>query len=178
MIVMADTAATQKQLLFIFNSLCPVGVSLRKDRACPRSVSPRRNQTRFEETKKKLSSRSAEAVGIALNETRREETRMRSPARCRHSRNFLHFSGDCFAALQIDLSVRGLLGAFAALAAYAIPISSRTMSFPADSIGGNLRQTPLPKTRRIIALPMPKSNRKSEIAILGASRFTDFLWDE
>ena len=44
--------------------------------------------------KKKTSLRvSREAVGIALNETRREETRMRSPARCRHSRNFLHFSG-------------------------------------------------------------------------------------
>ena len=87
---------------------------------------------------------------------------MRSPARCRHSRNFLHFSGDCFAALQIDLSVRGLLGAFAALAAYAIPISSRTMSFPADSTGGNLRRPPLPKTKQIIALPIPECNQEKQ----------------
>ena len=69
---------------------------------------------------------------------------------------------DCFAALQIDLSVRGWIGAFATLAAYAIPISSQTMSFPADSTGGNLRRPLLPKTRRIIALQIPESNRKSE----------------
>ena len=55
-------------------------------------------------------------------------------------------SNDCFAAMQIDLSVRGWIGAFATLAAYTIPISSRTMSFPADSTSGNLRQSPLPKT--------------------------------
>ena len=72
---------------------------------------------------------------------------------------------DCFAALQIDLSVRGWIGAFATLAAYAIPISSQTMSFPADSTGGNLRQSPLPKTRRIIALPAVKSNRKPHLAL-------------
>ena len=72
---------------------------------------------------------------------------------------------DCFAALQIDLSVRGWIGAFATLAAYAIPISSQTMSFPADSTGGNLRQSPLPKTRRIIALPTFKSNRKPHFAL-------------
>ena len=34
---------------------------------------------------------------------------------------------DRFAAMQIDLCVRGWIGAFATLAAYAIPISSRTM---------------------------------------------------
>ena len=133
--------------------------SRRKDRAYPRSVLPLTVSTQFKEIKN-LSSRSAEAVGIALNETRREETRMRSPARCRHSRNFLHFSGDCFAALQIDLSVRGWIEAFAALAACAIPISSRTMSFPVDSTGDNLYRTPLPKTWRIIALPPSECNRK------------------
>ena len=37
------------------------------------------------------------------------------------------------------------------------------MSFPADSTGGNLRQSPLPKTDRIIALPPPKSNRKAKL---------------
>ena len=74
-------------------------------------------------------------------------------------------SNDCFAALQIDLCVRGWIGAFAAPAVYAIPISSRTMSFPADSTGDNLRQSPLPKTRRIIALPPPKSNRKPHFAL-------------
>ena len=74
-------------------------------------------------------------------------------------------SNDCFAAMQIDLSVRGWIGAFATLAAYAIPISSRTMSFPADSTGGKLRQPPLPKTGRIIALPPPKSNRKPHLAL-------------
>ena len=50
--------------------------------------------------------------------------------------------GDRFAVLQIDLSVRGWIGAFATLAAYAIPISSRTMSFPADSTGGNMLDLP------------------------------------
>ena len=72
--------------------------------------------------------------------------------------------GDRFAVLQIDLSVRGWIGAFATLAAYAIPISSRTMSFPVNSTDSNPRRPPLPKTRRIIALPPPKSNRK---ALLG-----------
>ena len=61
------------------------------------------------------------------------------------------------------ISVHGWIGAFATLAAYAIPISSRTMSFPADLLGGNLRQPPLPKTRQIIALPPPKSNRKAKL---------------
>ena len=65
--------------------------------------------------------------------------------------------------MQIDLNVRGWIGAFATLAAYAIPISSRTMSFPVDSVGGNLRQPPLPKTKRIIALLPPKSNRKAKL---------------
>ena len=60
----------------------------------------------------------------------------------------------------------GWIGAFAALAAYAIPISSRTMSFPADSTGSNPSRPPLPKTKQIIALPMPESNRKSENARL------------
>ena len=77
--------------------------------------------------------------------------------------------------MQIDLYVRGWIGTFAALAAYAIPISSRTMSFPADSTGGNLRQTPLPKTCQIIALPPPECNRKSEN---GASRFENCPWAE
>ena len=66
--------------------------------------------------------------------------------------------GDCFAALQIDLCVRGWIGAFTTLAAYTIPISSQTMSFPADSTDENLRQPPLPKTRRIVALPPSESN--------------------
>ena len=56
----------------------------------------------------------------------------------------------------------GGLGRLRQQAAYAIPISSRTMSFPADSTGGNLRQSSLPETRQIIALPIPESNRKSE----------------
>ena len=76
--------------------------------------------------------------------------------------------------MQIDLCVRGWIGTFAALAAYAIPISSRTMSFPADSTGGNLRQTPLPKTCQIIALPPPECNRKSEN---GASCFDNYPCD-
>ena len=67
--------------------------------------------------------------------------------------------------MQIDLCVRGWIGAFAALAACAIPISSRTMSFPVDSTGGNLRQSPLPKTGQIIALPPVKSNRKPHLAL-------------
>ena len=37
------------------------------------------------------------------------------------------------------------------------------MSFPADLLGGNLRQPPLPKTKRIIALPPPESNRKAKL---------------
>ena len=78
---------------------------------------------------------------------------------------------DCFAALQIDLSVRGWIGTFAALAADAIPISFQTMSFPADSTSNNTHRPPLPKTRRIIALPVSECNRKAKIAILGASRF-------
>ena len=36
------------------------------------------------------------------------------------------------------------------------------MSFPADLLGGNLRQSPLPKTNWIIALPPPESNRKAK----------------
>ena len=88
---------------------------------------------------------------------------------------------DCFAALQIDLSVRGWIGAFATLAAYTIPISSRTMSFPVNSTDCNPRRPPLPKTRRIIALPIPESKRKKhnvlqkdEIASLPRFR-TDLL---
>ena len=87
---------------------------------------------------------------------------MRPSAKYRHSETSYISRNDHFAAMQIDLSVRGWIGAFAAPAAYAIPISSRTMSFPADSTDGNLRRPPLPKTKQIIALPMPKSNRKSE----------------
>ena len=37
------------------------------------------------------------------------------------------------------------------------------MSFPVDSVGGNLRQPPLPKTKRIIAFLPPKSNRKAKL---------------
>ena len=53
---------------------------------------------------------------------------MRSPLHSAVQLETSHISiDDCFAALQIDLSVRGWIGAFATLAAYAIPISSRTM---------------------------------------------------
>ena len=90
---------------------------------------------------------------------------MRPSAKYRHSETSYISRNDHFAAMQIDLSVRGWIGAFAAPAVYAIPISSRTMSFPADSTGDNLRQSPLPKTRRIIALPPPKSNRKPHLAL-------------
>ena len=93
-------------------------------------------------------------------EIQREETHMRSSAKYRPF-EISHVSvGDYFAAMQINLCVRGWIEAFATLAAYAIPISSRTMSFPADLLGGNLRQPPLPKTSRMIALPPPKCNRK------------------
>ena len=71
---------------------------------------------------------------------------MRPSAKYRHSETSYISRNDHFAAMQIDLSVRGWIGAFAAPAVYAIPISSRTMSFPVDSTGGNLRQSPLPKT--------------------------------
>ena len=66
-------------------------------------------------------------------EIQREETHMRSSAKYRPF-EISHVSvGDYFAALQIDLCVRGWIGAFATLAAYAIPISSRTMSFSVDN---------------------------------------------
>ena len=98
---------------------------------------------------------------------------MHSSARCRLV-EISHFSfGDCFAALQIDLCVRGWIGAFTTLAAYTIPISSQTMSFPADSTDENLRQPPLPKTRRIVALPPSESNHFFRVL-----RFDNCPWDE
>ena len=78
-------------------------------------------------------------------EIQREETRLCSLPSIVHLETSHISTDDCFAAMQIDLSVRGWIGAFAALAARAIPISSRTMSFPVDSIGGNMRRPPLPK---------------------------------
>ena len=64
----------------------------------------------------------------ALTEIQREETRMRSSAEYRLLSKLLTFqSTTTLQHWQIDLCVRGWIGAFATLAAYAIPISSRTM---------------------------------------------------
>ena len=49
---------------------------------------------------------------------------------------------------KLIYAFEGGLRGFGGTAACTILISSRTMSFPADSIGGNLRLPPLPKTRR------------------------------
>ena len=67
---------------------------------------------------------------------------MRPSAKYRHSETSYISRNDHFAAMQIDLSVRGWIGTFAALAADAIPISSRTMSFPADSLWRQFAPTP------------------------------------
>ena len=77
--------------------------------------------------KKKTSLRiPLEVVRRTLNEIQREETRLRSSAKYRHSEISHVPSGDHFAALQIDLCVRGwkTFGGFTALKA----ISSQTIA--------------------------------------------------
>ena len=107
----------------------------------------------------------------ALNEIRREETHMRSSARYRHSLKLLTFLWTTtLQRCKLIYAFGGGLGRLRQQAAYAIPISFRTMSFPADLIGGNLRLPPLPKTRRIIALPPPKCNRKKN-SVSGAEEW-------
>ena len=84
-----------------------------------------------------------EAVRNALNEIQREENAYALLCQVSSFFETSHISADGhFAAMQIDLSVRGWIGTFAALAADAIPISSRTMSFPADSLWRQFAPTP------------------------------------
>ena len=56
---------------------------------------------------------------------------------------------DHFAALQIDLSIRGWIGAFATLAAYMTPISFRTIFCPTI-----IRHTFCRRTSNIIHFPV------------------------
>ena len=135
-----------------------------KDWACPRSVSPFSSHTRFEEIKN-LSSylfRGCEKCPDG-NTKRGKRICVPLPSIVHHKTS--HISEDaCFAAMQIDLSVRGWIGTFAALAADAIPISSRTMSFPADLTGGNLRQPPLTENRLNNSTSAARKQSKSKIA--------------
>ena len=125
---------------------------------------PLDGQARFEEIKNLSSCFQRGCRNCLVRNTKRGKRKCTFPLQGVAVRETSYISlDDCFAAMQIDLSVRGWIGAFATLAAYTIPISSRTMSFPADLLGGNLRQPPLLKTRQIIALPPPKSNRKAKL---------------
>ena len=58
--------------------------------------------------KETLSLHFTEAVGIALIGIQREETHMRSPAKYRRFRNFLHFSDDHFADAKLLTMTGGL----------------------------------------------------------------------
>ena len=91
-------------IVFIFWFLLPYSVSLRKDRASPRSVSLRLrgSRTRIEGIRKPLIRVSREAVEICLNRnTKRGKRCALSSAKCRLFETLYISRDDRFAALQI-----------------------------------------------------------------------------
>lgn len=89
---------------------------------------------------------------------------MHSSARCRLV-EISHVSfGDCFAALQIDLCVRGM--DWGVCGTRRLRNSHQFLNYVISGLLDRRQSAPtsstLPKTRQIIALPMPKSNRKSK----------------